>query len=82
VLELTLRGQHAGKRARRDCLPSSKKLSEIEEEVIVNHLLELDQREYAPTDAFVRDIDDASSLANKDFAYRLEGKISLVEVEK
>jgi hypothetical protein len=58
VPETTLRRRRAGKPARRDCLPNSRKLTQLEEEVIVNYILNLDQRGFAPTYAAVRDMAD------------------------
>ncbi|KAK1916404.1 MFS-type transporter clz9 [Pyrenophora teres f. teres] len=55
---MTLTRRRAGKPARRDCQPNSGKLTQIEEEVIANHILSLDQREFAPTYAAVRDMAD------------------------
>ena len=52
----TLRDRRAGRPARRDCQPNSKKLSQLEEEVIVSCILDLDQRGFAPTYAAIRDI--------------------------
>jgi len=54
----TLRDRRAGKPARRDCQPNSKKLTQLEEEVIVNYILDLDRRGFAPTYAAVRDMAD------------------------
>jgi hypothetical protein len=42
VPETTLRDQRARKPTRRDCEPNSKKLTELEEEVIVRYILDLD----------------------------------------
>jgi len=58
VPRTTLQRRRAGKPARRDCLPNSKKLTELEEEVIVRYILDLDQRGFAPTYAAVRDMAD------------------------
>jgi hypothetical protein len=58
IPESTLRDRLAGKRARRDCEPKSKKLTKLEEEVIVRHILELDSRGFAPTLCAVRDMAD------------------------
>jgi hypothetical protein len=58
VPRTTLQRRRAGKPARRDCLPNSKKLTELEEEVIVRYMLDLDQRGFAPTYAAVRDMAD------------------------
>jgi hypothetical protein len=58
VPETTLRRRRAGKPTRRDCLPNSRKLTQLEEEVIVNYRLNLDQPGFAPTYAAVRDMAD------------------------
>ena len=58
VSERTIRRRRAGKPARRDCQPNSKKLTQVEEEVIVQYILDLDQRGFAPTYAAVRDMAD------------------------
>jgi hypothetical protein len=58
VSESTLRNRRAGKPARRDCQPNSTKLTQLEEEVIVKHILNLDARGFAPTYAAVRDMAD------------------------
>lgn len=58
VPETTLRHRRAGMPARRDCQPNSRKLTQLEEEVIVRHILDLDQRGFAPTYAAVRDMAD------------------------
>jgi hypothetical protein len=50
----TLRNRRAGKPAQRDCQPNSKKLTQLEEEVIVRYILDLDQRGFAPTYAAIR----------------------------
>jgi hypothetical protein len=42
VPETTLRDRRAGKPARRDCQPNSKKLTQLEEEVIVHYILNLE----------------------------------------
>jgi hypothetical protein len=56
VLKLTLNNQRAGKLARRDCQPNLKKLTTVEEEVIVSYIIKLDLRGFAPTYAAVRNI--------------------------
>ena len=56
VAETTLRRRRAGTLARRDCQPNSKKLTQLEEEVIVSYILNLDLRGFAPTYAAVCDI--------------------------
>jgi hypothetical protein len=49
VPEITLRRGRAGKPARRDCPPNLKKLTQLEEEVIVSYTLDLALRGFAPT---------------------------------
>ncbi|KAH7563608.1 hypothetical protein BM1_00655 [Bipolaris maydis] len=58
IAETTLRRRRAGRPARRDCQPNSKKLTKLEEEVIVDHILDLDLRGFSPTYAAVRDMAD------------------------
>ena len=58
VPRTTLRRRRAGKPARADCQPNSRKLTQREEEVIVSHILSLDLRGSAPTYAAVRDMAD------------------------
>ena len=58
VPRMTLHDRRAGKPARRDCQPNSKKLTKLEEEVIVRKILDLDIRGFAPHYAAVRDIAD------------------------
>ena len=58
VPRTTLRYRRAGRPARRDCQPNSKRLTKLEEEVIVAHILELDSRGFAPTLSTVRDMAD------------------------
>ena len=69
VPESTLRNRLAGKPARRDCQPNSKKLTRLEEEVIVKHILDLDSRGFPPTHDAVRHI------ANKLLAERGAGAV-------
>jgi hypothetical protein len=56
VVESTLRNRRAGKPARRDCQPNSKKLTQREEEVIIRYILDLDTRGFSPTYNAVRDM--------------------------
>jgi hypothetical protein len=58
VSERMIRRRRAGRPARRDCQPNSKKLTLREEEVIISYILNLDQRGFAPTYAAVRDMAD------------------------
>jgi hypothetical protein len=59
VPESTLRDRRAGRPARRDCQPNARKLTQVEEEVIVRYILDLDLRGFAPTYAAVRDMADS-----------------------
>ena len=54
VPQSTLRDRRAGKPLRRDCQPNWKKLTGLEEEVIVSYILDLDQSASASTYASVR----------------------------
>ena len=58
VPKSTLHDRRAGRPARRNCQPNSKKLTQLEEEVIVKYILDLDARGFAPTYAAVRDMAD------------------------
>jgi hypothetical protein len=58
VSRATLHRRRDGKPARRDCQPNLKKLTQQEEEVIVQYILDLDLRGFAPTYAAVRDMAD------------------------
>jgi hypothetical protein len=69
VDERTLRRRRAGIIARRDCQPNSKKLTQREEEVVIQHILDLDQRGFPPTYAAVRD------MANKLLTARGVGQV-------
>jgi hypothetical protein len=71
VAEATLRRRRAGMPARRDCQPNSKNLTQLEEEVIIRHILDLDQRGFAPTYAAVRD------MANHLLAARGVGQVGV-----
>jgi hypothetical protein len=71
VPKSTLNDRRAGKPARRDCQPNSKKLTQLEEEVIVSYILDLDRRGFAPTYEAVRDI------ANKLLAARGAGQVGV-----
>jgi len=54
VPESTLRDQLAGMPARRDCQPTSKKLTKPEEEAIIRHILNLNSRGFPPSLTAVR----------------------------
>ena len=58
VSRATLHRRRASIPSRRDCQPNSKKLTQLEEEVIVQHILSLDERGFAPTYAAVRNMAD------------------------
>ncbi|KAH8630549.1 hypothetical protein IG631_15126 [Alternaria alternata] len=58
VPRTTLRDRRAGKPARRDCQPNSRKLTQLEEQVIVSYILDLDLRGFSPTYAAIRDMAD------------------------
>ena len=58
VAETTLRRRRAGTLARRDCQPNSRKLTQLEEQVIVGYILDLDLRGFSPTYAAIRDMAD------------------------
>jgi hypothetical protein len=62
VSRATLHRRRNDKPARRDCQPNSKKLSELEGEVIIRYILDLDQRGFAPTYAAVRDMADCQPI--------------------
>jgi hypothetical protein len=49
VPRTTVRDQRAGRRSRRDCEPNSKRLTKLEEEAIVKHILEQDLRGISPS---------------------------------
>ena len=69
MVESTLRNRRAGKPARRDCQPNSRKLTQLEEKVIVSYILDLDGCGFTPTYAAVR------SIANKLLAARGAGQV-------
>jgi hypothetical protein len=71
VPESTLRDRRAGVTARHDCVPNSKKLTKLEEEVIVKHVIELDSRGFSPTLGAVRE------MANKLLAERSAQQVGL-----
>jgi hypothetical protein len=54
----TLANRRAGKQSRRDCAPNSANLRPTEEEVIVQHILDLNARGFPPRLAAVKDIAD------------------------
>ena len=56
VTRKTLANRRAGIQFRRDCAPNSAKLRPTEEEVIVQHILDLDARGFPPRLAAVKDM--------------------------
>jgi hypothetical protein len=54
----TLVDRRAGRRSRRDCEPKSKRLTKLEEEAIIQHILEESLRGIPPSKAHVRDMAD------------------------
>lgn len=58
VSRTTLRRRRAGKPSRRDCQPNSKKLTELEEKVIVSHIVKLYQSGFAHTCAIICEMAD------------------------
>jgi hypothetical protein len=74
VSERTIRRRRAGTLARRNSQPNSKKLTQLEEEVIVKYILDLDLRGFAPTYAAVRDV------ANRLLAARGAGQVGVQTV--
>jgi hypothetical protein len=51
-----MRDRRAGKPAQRNCQPNLKKLTTVEEEVIISYIIKLDLRRFAPTYAAVGNI--------------------------
>jgi hypothetical protein len=64
VAKSTLANQLAGKPSRRDCKPNSQKITPIEEEAIVKHILDLNSRGFPPS------LNDVRYMANKLLAKR------------
>ena len=56
---MTLYDRRAGRRARRDTSPNSRKLTKLEEEAIVRYILELGTRSFPPR---LRDVEDMANL--------------------
>jgi hypothetical protein len=65
VSRTTLQRRRTGTRARRDCQPNTKKLTQLEEEVIISYILDLDQRGFSPTYTAVRDMADRLLAARR-----------------
>jgi len=56
VPKSTLSRRLRGTRPRADCAPTNRKLTDLEESVLVEHILDLDTRGFAPNRAVVRDM--------------------------
>ena len=54
----TLQTRRVGVTSRRDCEANSKQLTELEEEVVTKHILDLDSRGFAPQLIYVREMAD------------------------
>jgi hypothetical protein len=65
----TLRNRLAGRPARRDCQPNSKKVTPLEEEAIVTHILDLESKGYPLS------LDDVRRMANTLLAERDAGTV-------
>ena|ERR1700712_4702470 len=52
----TLRDRRAGKAARQDVMPKSQRLTELEEETLIQHILDLDSRSFPPRLCGVEDM--------------------------
>jgi DDE superfamily endonuclease len=72
VVRTTLRRRRAGIPSRRDCTPKLKKLTDLEESVIIQHILDLDMRGFSPKLSAVKD------MANKLLAVRGKGKVGIL----
>ena len=68
---MTLRDRRAGRPARHECQPNSKKLTQLEEEVVVKYIPDIDLRGFAPTYVAVRD------MANSLLAARNAGQVGV-----
>jgi hypothetical protein len=71
VPRTALQRRRAGISARRDCEPNSKKLTKLEESVIVEHILDLDSRGFSPK------LNAVADIANKLLAERAIGKVGI-----
>jgi hypothetical protein len=67
VSETTLRARGAGRASRGDTTPSSQRLTNIEEQVIIQHILDLDGRGFSPQLAELADMAN-SLLAERNMA--------------
>ena len=78
VAERTLRRRRAGTTFRRDCAPNSMRLTIREEEVIVQHILDLDARGFPPRLAAVKDMADSLLAARHEEPVGESGLITLL----
>jgi hypothetical protein len=67
----TLRQRRKGRSSRRNCEPNSRKLTDLEESVIIQHILNLDSRGFSPKYNAVRD------MANNILATRSGGEVGI-----
>jgi hypothetical protein len=65
VPETTLRNRRASRPSRQDSQPNRKKLTLVEEEVIIQYILNLNQRGFPPTYALIGDIADSLLAARR-----------------
>ena len=69
VPRITVQRRRAGQRARCDCEPNSKRLTNVEEEVITRYILNLNSRGFPPALGAVQD------MADKLLAERGKGQV-------
>jgi hypothetical protein len=67
----TLRQRRRGRSSRRNCVPNSRKLTDLEESVIIQYILDLDSRGFSPKYNAVRD------MANNILATRSGGQVGI-----
>jgi hypothetical protein len=72
LVQTTLRRRHAGIPSRRDCTLNSKKLTDLEESVIIQHILDLDMQGFSLKLSAIRDI------ANKLLAVHDKGNVGIL----
>ena len=71
IPQTTLRDRRAGKRSRLDIPANSRKLTNLEEEAIIQHILDLDSQGISPRKKNVED------MANRLFAARNGGHVGV-----
>jgi helix-turn-helix, Psq domain len=71
VPRTTLQRRRDGIPSRRDCEPNSKKLTNLEEAVIIEHILDLDSRGFAPK------LNAVADMANNLLSERAGGKVGI-----